>query len=127
MVSLHGLAAVAVAYVELSLIHTAALHGTLLCSLLWQWYRYGSECSHGFVTHLRVDDEGGWQWVYADGTVRQQTLKRYYIHAHLLILQFHGPLPGGNQTLVIAADATDSESLRQLRCYLFRLAWQAQT
>lgn len=127
MVSLHGLAAAAVCYVNLSLSYTLALHGTLLSSLLWQWYRYGSVRSLGFVTRLRVDDEDGWQWVYADGAMRQYRLKRYYIHTYLVILQFNGSIPGFNPTLVIAADAADAEPLRQLRCYLFRLAWQGQT
>lgn len=126
VVSLHGLAATALWYADLPLSYAGSLHGIVLGSLLWQWYRYGTAHSPGFVVELRIRHDDYWQWVYADGTVRNRTLKRYYIHAYLLVLQFNTEVPGLRSTLVITADATDSERLRQLRCHLLRLAWRAQ-
>ena len=126
VVSLHGLASGALVYTDLSVAVSAAMGVMLLGSLLWQWYRYGSMTSPGFITRLSVCPDGRWQLVYADGTVRQWVIKRYYIHARLLILQFQGEFPGLGSTLVIPADAADPELLRRLRCYLLRLAWHPE-
>ncbi len=127
LVSLHGLAAVALLYTDLSLAGGVILTVMLVGSLVGQWYYYGTVYSPGFVIQLRACHDGYWQLVYADGTMRKRVLKRYYIHSRLLILQFRTQVPGLNSTLVIMADATDPERLRQLRCHLLRLAWRAET
>lgn len=127
LVGLHGLAAGALLYSELASMLRVVGSLLLLLSLIRQLYRYATARSPGFVTRLGVCSDGRWELTYGDGTVRQLRLGRYYVHAWLLILQFHGRLPAQNPALTIPADATDAESLRRLRQYLLRLDRSAES
>ncbi len=95
------------------------LAGALLLSLGLTLNRHALRRGERAITRLVWDSDDTWLLIHADGKEQRAQLKPgSYVSPWLVLLNFGGGRFGGQQSVVLLADALDAESLRKLRARL---------
>lgn len=119
LVSMHLLAAAAVALCRLPSGLQIGCWLVLLVSLVGCVQRYGNRRSARFIRRLRLDGTGRWWLEWGNGTRRAVCLTTCAVHPRWLVLVFSGGR-WWHPSVVIPPDAADPDDLRQLRVQLMQ-------
>ncbi len=114
LVLIHALAILLLCLLKLDTLSTMLLGLLLMLSLLVSCRRYGWLHQQADITHLRCDEDGRWFLDAEQTQTRPWQLQQSVQLGPLMVLRFSSSAKKRVQSVVVARDAVDAETWRQL-------------